>query len=257
MASKARSKLLDIIEGAQYQKTILITAVIVLLVLELNICLVAINYTGNRSKVLVTDGMGQVVYETAGQVLSSYDRQSFESTFGPLSNYKIQVQLDTRPFPFRAWLAAAIGIPVGLILLLSFLIRVYLALMYGDDSPDVNDAWRDAGLQPRGFGSALRSMQGFSVFFIGFGVIILVLIIWLIPDMVGNLARISIDAIKEFKWFFLGVAVVALGFLTWVIYLKYRLSQKFMETQLELEKFRIEKQLPSPEGMPTHLLPER
>jgi hypothetical protein len=256
MALKARSKLLDIIEGAQYQKNILITAVIVLLILELNICLVAINYTGNRSKVIVSDAQGQVVYETAGQVLSNYDRQSFESTFGPIANYKVQVQMDSRPFPFRAWLAAAIGIPVGLILLLAFLIRVYLTLMYGDDNREGEDEWKE-GLQPKGLGSILRSLQGFSIFFIGFGVIIMVLVIWLIPDMVGNMARVSIDTVKEFKWFFLGVAMVAIGFLTWVIYLKYRLSQKFMEHQLELEKFKIEKQLPSPEGIPTHLLPER
>ena len=248
---------MDIFEGAQYQKTILITSIIVFLVIELNICLVAVNYTGNRSKILISDSMGRVVYETVGQVLSSYDRQSFESTFGPLSNFQVQVQLESRPFPFRAWLAAAIGIPVGLILLLSFLIRVYLTLVYGDDPTAVPDGFRETGLQAKGLGSMLRTFQGASVFFIGFAVIILVLIIWLIPDMVGNMARISIDAIKESKWFFLGVAVVLIGFLTWLIYLKYRLSQKFMENQLELEKFRIEKQLPAPENMSTRLLPDR
>lgn len=249
---------MDIFEGAQYQKTILITSIIVFLIIELNICLVAVNYTGNRSKIQVSDNEGRVVYETAGQVLSSYDRQSFESTFGPISNYQVQVQLESRPFPFRAWLAAAIGIPVGLILLLSFLIRVYLTLVYGDDpSCGTTDGIKEAGLQAKGLGSLLRTFQGASVFFIGFTVVIFVLVIWLIPDMLGNMARISIDAVKEFKWFFLGVAVVLIGFLTWVIYLKYRLSQKFMENQLELEKFRIEKQLPAPENMSTRLLPDR
>ena len=251
MSSHQKTRLFDIIEKSPYQKTILIAAIIAFLVLELFICIAAVNHTGNKSKIIISDKAGTVLYETMGQVLSTYDRQSFENTFGSLNNYMVSVHVDVRPFPFRAWLAAAIGIPVGLILLLSFLVRVYMALMYGEaeSASPLSDFQNHTGLAGFSFSSFFYSLQRFSIFSLGFIIVLGVLILWLVPSLLGDALRTSIDVIREFKWFFLGTSVILAGIAVWIIHLRYRLSRLHLENQLALEKFRIEKQLPAPSGM--------
>lgn len=258
MSSHQKIRLFDIIENSPYQKTILISAIIAFLVLELFICIAAVNHTGNKSKVMISDKSGQVVYETRGQVLSTYDRQSFENTFGSLNNYTVGVHVDVRPFPFRAWLAAAIGVPVGLILLLSFLVRVYMALMYGEAetlSP-LSDSLNEPGIAGFSFNAFFHSLQRFSIFSLGFIIVLGVLILWLVPSLLGDAARIGMDVIREFKWFFLGASLVLAGIVVWIIHLRYRLSRLHLENQLALEKFRIEKQLPAPPRMEMPMLAE-
>jgi len=247
MPNRSKSRLIDIIEASPHQKAILMTAVVVLLLLELVICIAAVNQTGSKSVIVIADMAGKVLYEAEGQVLSGYDKQAFEKTFGPVERYQVSVRMDRRPFPFRAWLAAAIGIPIGLILLVSYLVRVYMALMYGED-PEEPTATQEAG----GHGGLVRvlayfrSMQRFSVFSLGFLVVVAVLVLWMVPNAIGQLAVIGIQAVREFKWFFLGAAVFLALVVLWIIYLRYRLSKTYMENQLQLEKFRMQQQLAGP-----------
>jgi hypothetical protein len=146
------------------------------------------------------------------------------------------------PFPFREWLSAAIGIPVGLTLLMAFLVKVYLSLLYGETKPDSEWSGESDGKKHR-FGSLFQSMNSFSVFHIGTVVIVFVLLLWLVPDFIGNFANFSMGAIREHKWFFMGAAVFAAFIITWVIYLRYKLSRQMLENQFNLEKFRVETQL--------------
>jgi len=144
-----------------------------------------------------------------------------------------------------------IGIPVGLILLLSFLVRVYMALMYGEDesASPLSDSQNQTGLAGFSFSLFFHSLQRFSIFSLGFIIVLGVLILWLVPSLLGDAFRISIDVIREFKWFFLGASVVLAGIVVWIIHLRYRLSRLHLENQLALEKYRIEKQLSAPSGM--------
>ena len=64
----------------------------------------------------------------------------------------------------------------------------------------------------------------------------------------------SMTAIREYKWFFLGTAIFLALLITWIIYLRYKLSRQMLENQLDLEKFRVERQL-LVQQEPAHLLP--
>ncbi len=247
MPHRSTSRLIDLIEASPHQKTILMAAVALLLLLELVICIAAVNQTGSKSVIVIADVAGKVLYEAEGQVLSGYDKQAFEKTFGPVENYQVSVRVDRRPFPFRAWLAAAIGIPIGLMLLVSYLVRVYMALMVGEDGGEPGESSESVG--HKGLVRILayfRSMQRFSIFSIGFLIVLAVLVLWMVPDAVGQLAVIGIQAVREFKWFFLGAAVFLALVVLWIIYLRYRLSKTYMENQLQLEKFRMQQQLSGP-----------
>lgn len=239
MSEKLR--LLNLFEGKRYQKIILTVSVIAFLVLELLIYLGAASQAGLKSRVIVTDRNGAIKYETPGTSMTSYEKMTFENTFGPLENFHVQIQSETLPFPFRAWVSAAVGIPIGLVLLVSFVVKVYLNLLYGEEKTERQPAEEET--KTSRFGSLFHVFNGFSIFHLGFFLVVGVLLLWMVPNFLGDFARISIVTIREFKWYFLGASVFIAFLVTWVIFLRYKLSKKMLENQLDLEKFRVEKQM--------------
>ena len=136
MSQKLR--LQDLFEGTRYQKIVLTISVVAFLILELLIYMASASQAGQKSRVIVLDTNGTKVYETVGTALTSYEKMVFENNFGPLANYQVRLESEAAPFPFRAWVSAAVGIPVGLILLVSFLVRVYLSLLYGEEQEELD-----------------------------------------------------------------------------------------------------------------------
>lgn len=240
MSHKVR--LQDVFEGKRYQKTVLTVSIAAFLVLELLIYLASASHSGQKSKVIINDANGVKVYETQGTALTSYEKLYFENTFGPLANHRIYLETEEAPFPFRAWVSAAVGIPIGLILLVSFLVRVYLLLLYGDESENQEEASEESQTNSR-FGSLFHSIHQISIFHIGFFVIIGVMLFWIVPNFLQDSAKVITNAIREYKVFFLGTAIFGGLLLVWILYLRYRLSSQMLKNQLDLEKFRVEKQL--------------
>ncbi|MGA7827051.1 MAG: hypothetical protein WCA04_05300, partial [Geobacteraceae bacterium] len=76
-----------------------------------------------------------------------------------------------------------------------------------------------------------------------FFLVIAVLLLWMVPNFLGDFFKISVVTIREFKWFFLGASMFIAFLVTWVIFLRYKLSKKMLENQLDIEKFRVEKQM--------------
>lgn len=245
--------LLDVFEGKRFQKTVLAVSIFAFLVLELLIYLASAGQAGEKSRVVITDANGAKVYETQGSALTSYEKLYFENTFGPLANHRIHLETEAAPFPFRAWVSAAVGIPVGLTMLVSFLVRVYLLLLYGEDKEKKEEAPQESSQNDR-FGSLFNSFHNISVFHIGFFVIIGVLIFWIVPNFLQDFAKVIMVAMREYKMFFLGSAIFLALLITWIIYLRYKLSKQMLENQLDLEKFRVEKQL-LVQSEPPQLLP--
>ncbi|NLI80691.1 MAG: hypothetical protein GX443_03250 [Deltaproteobacteria bacterium] len=236
-------RLLDLFEGKRYHKVILLVSVLAFLFLELLVYLAAASQSGEKSRVTILDAAGKKVYETSGTTLTSYEKHVFESNNGPLRNYQLQVRTETHPFPFRAWLTAAIGIPVGLILLMAFLVKAYLSLVYGEGGEASPEADGSSSRQKGRLESLSFAFQGFSVFHVGFVILLGVLTLWMIPNFLGDFARIAAVAVRDYQWFFLGTAVFLGILILWVIYLRYRLSKQMLENQLHLEKYRLEQQL--------------
>lgn len=252
MAHKIR--LMDVLEGNRYQRLVLIVSVVVFFTLELLIYLAAAGDSGQQSKIVITDAKGVKIYETLGSTLTSYQKATFEGNYGPLSNYQVHLQTDTLPFPFRAWLAAAVGIPVGFVLLVSFLVRVYLSLLYGDEKE--NPKSPEDPLQDKNrFGSLTRVFRGVSIFHVGFLAVLAVLLLWLVPNFIGDFGKMLLAVARDNRWFLMGTAVFVAAIIVWVIYLRYRLSKQMIDNQLDFEKFRLEKQLLLQHAETTPLLP--
>jgi hypothetical protein len=236
-----RARLLDLFEGTRNQKVILTVSVLIVLLLEVLIYLAAASQSGQKSKVMVLDESGAQVFETPGTALTSYEKLSFENTFGPLKNYRIQVHTENLPFPFRAWSSAAVGIPMGLILLVTFVVRCYLSLVYGEEEEDKKQSGLGTGDDR--FGSMVNLFRGVSIFHFGFLVVIAVLLFWIVPNFLGDIVRVGMTAFREFRWFFAAVAAFLAAVILWVIYLRYRISQQVLRNQADLERYRMKIEL--------------
>ena len=238
-----RLRLLDIFEGHRHQKLALTISVLLFLILELIIYMAFAGQAGQKSRVVITDGNGTKIYETAGNTLTSYEKLVFENNHGPLANYQMHLETEQIPFPFRAWVSSAVGVPVGLILLMAFLVRAYLSLMYGEEKESGEEDVPENEPRKNRFGTMFHSVHSFSIFHVGFLLIVGVLLLWMVPNILGDFVRISMEAIREYKWFFLGVSVFLAGLIVWIIYLRYKLSKQMLTNQLDLERFRVEQQL--------------
>ena len=231
--------LADVLSGQRYQKTVLIICIVALLFIEIAVFIAALNSSGKKSRVIVYDKNGYKVFETDGTTLSTYEKVVFENNFGPLSNYHIKIESEKIPFPFRAWFTAAVGIPVGLVLIIAFIIKAYLALLYGDSGGESFSESKSSGT----LGSFLSQATKVSIFPLGIAVLVIVLLMWMVPNFLGEFARLSVNTIKEFKWFFLGVSVFLAGLVCWVIYLRYKRSKQAIENEKDIEKYRLEMKL--------------
>ncbi len=247
----------DIFEGNRLQKIVLVVSVLLFLLLELLIYMASASHAGHKSHIIISDMQGNSVYQTTGNTLTSYEKLIFEKNFGPLTDYQLEIVTETRPFPFRAWFTAAVGIPVGLILLVSFLVKVYLTLLYNEEEQNKQGLGDTAsGLKEGKFASLFQAFGQISIFHIGFGVLASVLLLWMVPNLVEDIFTISTETIRDYKWFFVGVALFLAFIITWVIYLRYRLSKQMLDNQFNIEKYRLEQQLlTSREQAPT-LLPK-
>ena len=231
---------------------------IVIILLEVQIFAVFAMKSGRITRMQILDQSGEVVHETDGKNLSDFNRYYFEKNFGPLENYKVRNVTKEVPFPFRAWFVSAVGIPVGVILLFGFVVRAYMALFYeesrkkdrfrsrkskednsSDDQTlqtDLNTAYDDRTQLEK----LLDRVSGFNIFVIGFLVFLAVFSYWVIPNSISYIMKTGLDMVVRFKWFFLSAAFIFTGVFVWIVYLKYLLAKKTIETRAEVEKKRLE-----------------
>jgi hypothetical protein len=235
-------RLLEVFEGKGSLKIVLGVSVLFFLVVELMIFVAVESSSGERSMVEVRNKHGQLVYKTQGSTLGHINQPHFERHYGALENYDIEVKTEEHPFSVRDWISAAVGIPVALILLISFLVKVFLALVYGEEKPDMGIGSSGDG-KKQVFLSWSQLLNSFSIYYIGAFIVVIALLFWMLPNFLGDLVRFSIGIMQEYKWLSIGAIIFLAFFMAWVVYLRYKLSKSMMENHLILEKHRLDQQL--------------
>ena len=220
-------------------KTLFIILFVGLLLIELEIFALAAVKSGRKSRLQVLDRNGNVIHETDGRQLSQFDKYYFEKTFGPFENYTVRLQSREVAFPFRAWFVAAVGIPLGVMLLFGFIVKAYMALFHGQQTSDPtppealpNPAYRLEGI--------LERVSRLNIFLIGFLILTVVLLYWIVPNLLVYLGGTGAALIGRYKWILMGLVALFVGVGLWIIYLRYLLAKKSIEGQTEIEKYRLE-----------------
>jgi hypothetical protein len=237
----------------QQNKTLFIIIIVGLFLLELEIFALAAMKSGRKSWLQIIDAKGNVIHETSGRNLSEFNKYYFEKTFGPLENYEVRLQTRDRPFPFRAWFVAAIGIPVGAMLLFGFVIKAYAAIFHGSElQGNTSQPSSEPGYESR-IESILYRISRMNIFIIGFLIFIGVISYWIIPNMITYLGRTGIDTVIRFKWVFIAIATTVVAIGVWIVYLRYLLAKKSIESRTEIEKHRLALEYQAHNGPPMRL----
>ncbi|MBF0379003.1 MAG: hypothetical protein HQK72_16215 [Desulfamplus sp.] len=259
-------------------KILLIIIIVGFFLIEIEIFAVAVMKSGRQSWMnIIRKDSDEIIYQVKGSTLTNFNKYYFENTFGPIDNYNIKIVSQDVPFPFRGWFAAAIGIPVGLILLLAFILKAVMVMIYGKKSGQSyseaqNEVYKDGDQDNKaaegdinnqssnqenrqshqadmkshikfgtaeGVGSMMEQIGRLNIFIIGFFVIAGVMLYLVIPDMLSFLAKVSIETLINFKWFFIALFVGLFLLFAWFMYMKYQLAKKSMDAQTEIRKYEI------------------
>ncbi len=223
-------------------KTLFIIIAVVLFLMELQIFAIAAIKSGQQSRLQVRDQRGNVIYEIGANYLSDFNKYQFEKTFGPLDQYDVRLITREVHFPFRAWFVAAVGIPIGLVLLFAFIVNAYISLFYGDKIKP-GSSGRDHDSHETRLEMILSRVSRFNIFTIGFLVFLAVFAYWVIPNLITFLGKTGIETLTHYKMFFITVAFIFLAIVVWVIYLRYRLALKTIESRTDIEKQRLQLEL--------------
>lgn len=227
-------------------KTVVLAAIVFLIIVELAIYTIAASMSGREYRVIVEDREGHVLYETPGKHLTRYEELSFQNRYGPVENYIVRVVTQERPFPFRAWLVASIGIPIGAILILAFVVRGYLAIFSGEGESKDTDGSGDAPLLSKSLLG--KQVSSVSLFHLGVVVLVFLIALWIVPNAVSEVTAKIILFLEQHPFFSAGLFLFIAGVILWTIYLRYRLSQEAVRCQFELAKMRLERRaLKAPE----------
>jgi hypothetical protein len=223
----------------QENKTLFIILAVGLFLVELEIFAMAAMKSGRQATVQVRDAQDNVVYESRSSRLDAREKAEFESTFGPLANYHVKMVTVQRPFPFRAWFAAAVGLPIGAVLLFGFFVKAYEALFFGGTRLPEGAS----RVQPESadrFDRLMGRVNRLNIFAIGGFVLLFALGLFAVPHLLAEFGRHGIAVISKYRWVVLGIVAVLLGLVVWIIFLRYLLARKAIETQGDVEKYRLQ-----------------
>ena len=222
-------------------KTLFIIIAVGLLLLELEIFALAASKSGKKSWVKVYNAHGSMIHESRGTKLSDRDRDYIEKTFGPLGQFDVKLISESTPFPFRAWFVSAVGIPLAVILLLSFVVKVYFSLFHGDATISGHVGSDSFGNPDETKWDKVLSRIGrYNIYTIGFLVFLAIFAYWVLPNFISYIGKLGVETLIRYKWFFIGVSAILLALVVWIIYLRYLLAKKAMDGRMEMEKYRLE-----------------
>ncbi len=233
-------------------KTLVIIIAVILVLIELEIFALAAMKSGHKSWLQVLDAKGSVIHETDGKNLSEFNKYYFEKTFGPLEQFQFRLITKEIPFPFRSWFSAAVGIPVGVILIFAFAVRSFQSLFYSEDYKHEAIDMAKGEYEYR-FEKIIAVLSRFNIFTLGFLVCLVVFSYWAIPNMLVYAGRIGVETLTRYKWIFLAVSIVLLGLIIWIIYLKYLLAKRSIDSQTEIAKHSLQLEFDQDRQIPLQL----
>jgi len=233
-----------------HNKALLITVAVLLVLVELQIFFVFAAKSGKKNTLQVLNDSGTVIYETDGTRLTQFKKHYFEATFGPFENYEKKLVTRTVPFPFRAWFATAIGLPLGFTLLLAFIISAFSTLVGKKQEEPLETEDNDTDAKPKGkVDHFLAQINRMNIFIIGAGVFLLVLAFWVLPNLVSVIGQTGLEIINRYGWFFAIVGMAILLIFAWFLYLRYLLAKKALEAETHIREHQLYlSRLPAPEA---------
>ena len=215
--------------------------ILIFAVVEFGILMICVVSAANQTLVRVFDADSTMVYE---DIYSANALTEFKQVSG-IQNFKDEGFVVTRvlvdnTFPTRAWIALSICVPLGLILFVVFVVRVYEDLFHlrkkqPEPGTEIN---REFGFEETRFEKLFSTLGRLNIYALGATVIVSAFLYWMVPDLLVYLGKISFQTISELKWVLLCLVLLGGAYFICKIYLAYKTKMNIIHQQAEIQKNR-------------------
>jgi len=108
----------------QNKKQLLIFVGMSIIFIEILLFAIAFSTSNNQPIIQIVDKNNALVSESEARTFSVFKVYLFEKKYGSLDNYRVKIEKKDITFPFRTWLCSSICVPVLIVFLIAFVIKL-------------------------------------------------------------------------------------------------------------------------------------
>lgn len=208
---------------------------------ELAILMICIGYSSNNHILKIYNPNNEIVYDDL------YDERhiaEFKKLSG-IENFKTEGYVLTRvaienKFPTRTWIALSICIPLIVILFVVFVIKVFSDIFHTnkEDTEENKKDNLESDFEETRFEKLFSTLGRLNIYSLGATVILVGLLLWMVPDLLVYLGKVSYQTISELKWVILGVVLFGGAYMILKTYLSYKTKNEIIKQQADIQKNR-------------------
>jgi len=110
------------------KKQLLIIVSSCMLLIEIIIFSVAFSKANEQPCIRIVDKNNDIIYESQARTFSVFNIYLFEKKYGPLDNYRVNIEQKNFSFPFRAWFCAAFCVPIFIVLMIAMILKILMKI---------------------------------------------------------------------------------------------------------------------------------
>lgn len=227
----------------------LLSIVTTFAIIEIVIFAICMAYTTNRDMVKIYNPDDEVIYEDRYNAanISEFKRLNGIRSFKQ-EGFTIKRFEEKNPFPTRAWIALSVCVPMMFVMFVVFIIKVFtdvFKLKKDTQSENSDETGKESGKEKKTTGfeetrfeKLFSALERMNIYTLGFTIVIIVFLYWVIPDLLIYLSKVSYQTISELKWVILGCVVFAGVFVILKIILSYKTKAEIIRQQADIQKHR-------------------
>lgn len=240
------SKLRKFVDGRMPGLLSIVTTFVIIEIVIFAICMA---YTTNKDVVKIYNPENEIIYEDRYNAnnISEFKRLNGIRSFKG-EGYTIKRFEEKNPFPTRAWIALSVCVPMLLVMFVVFIIKVFNDVFHlkrkdtdrerDDNGAETDKEKKTTGFEETRFEKLFSAFERMNIYTLGFTIVIIVFLYWVIPDLLIYLSKVSYQTISELKWVILGLVVFAGVFLILKIVLSYKTKAEIIRQQADIQKHR-------------------
>ncbi len=216
----------------------IITAFVIIEAIIVVVCLV---YATDKDVVKIYNSKNEIIYDDR---YNSVNIAEFKRIYGIKSfkgeGYTIKRFGIDNKFPTRAWIALSICIPMVLVMFFVFIVKVFNEIFQSKPSENEKNGKesKTSDFDSNRFEKLFSTLEKLNTYSLGFAVIMLVFLYWVIPDLLIYVSKVSYQTVAELKWVILGLVVFAGAFIILKVVLSHKTKTEIIKQQADIQKHR-------------------
>lgn len=209
--------------------------------IELGILITCYLTSTQQDIVKIINAKNEVVYEDAYNLnnISQFKKIAGIHNFKKEGFVVIHQNVEGR-FPTRAWIALSVCVPLMLILFVVFVVKVLTDVFHWKitDEKETEKKDQGTGFEETKFEKIFSTLGRLNIYSLVGTVILAAIFLWMVPDLIIHLGKISFQTVSELKWVILCVVFFTGVFIIVKTYLSYKTKIEVLKQQADIQKHR-------------------